>query len=124
MAPELFPGAPAADAQRDIGRQCVVGWKHTFLGRALTPLIRLLPPRRALGRLERNFRSTDNFTRIDLSDVGPTAVELHLHDVLGVPHFYEGFLDEGADLSSAKNPHCRLVAIDGDRARFRREWAP
>lgn len=123
MADELFPGEPRPKAHEAMGRRFVTGWKETLLGRAIVPLVKLLSPHRALGRLERNFASTDNFTRIVLEDAGPSAILMKFNDIVGAPHFYEGLLDEGASLSSARNPKCTLLRLEAPGATFLCEWA-
>ncbi|MFO0601153.1 MAG: DUF2378 family protein [Myxococcaceae bacterium] len=123
MALELFPAQSRAEAHHAMGRRFIEGWKETLLGRALRPLIKLLPPKRALGRMERNFGSTDNFTRITLTDLGPTAISMRFNDILGVPDFYEGLLDEGASLASAKDARCRLQKLEAPGAVFLCEWS-
>lgn len=72
MATELFPGQPLAEAQEAIGRRFIAGWKETFLGRAIMPLVKLL--------------------------------------------------DEGATISSAREPRCRLVKVEAPGAVFMCEW--
>lgn len=122
MAEELYRDVPRAMALEAMGRRFIVGWKETLTGRAVMQLVKLLPAKRALGRLERNFRATDNFTRIDFTDLGPTAMRLAFHDVCGVPDYFFGLLDEGATISSAKNPRCRLETLEGAGAHFICEW--
>lgn len=122
LADELFPGTPRPQAHETIGRDFIIGWKHTLLGSAIMQVVKLLPAKRALGRLQRNFRSTDNFTVIEVTDAGPTAVRLHLHDACGSVEFFYGLLDEGATISSAKHPRCRLDAVEGAGARFTCTW--
>ena len=86
------------------------------------PVVKLLPARLALRRLQQNFRATDNFTRLTLTDEGPTVVRVRFEDVNGVPYFYEGLLDEGAGLSRAHNPRAQLLERQGAGAVFQCTW--
>jgi uncharacterized protein (TIGR02265 family) len=121
-APLLYPGEPLARAEFRMGARFVGGWKEPLLGRSIGVLVKLMPPKRALGRLERNFRSTDNFTRIAMVDRGPCAIDATFDDVLGVPDYFLGLLTEGASISSAVNPRVELLEVTGPGARFRMSW--
>lgn len=122
LCEELHPEVSAEEAQQRLGRRFIAGWKETFIGRALVPLVKLLPAKRALGRMERNFRSTDNFSRITVVDRGPNTVDLEFADVCQSPSFFLGLLDEGATISSAKNPRSSLFRFEAPGAVFRCEW--
>lgn len=122
LAEEFFPGQPHEQAHEAIGRAFIIGWKQTLLGRGIVQLVKLLPAKRAIGRIEKNFRATDNFTVIDVTDRGPREMGLRFHDVCDSVHFFHGVLDEGAKVSSAKNPRCRLEKFEQPGAQFVCTW--
>jgi uncharacterized protein (TIGR02265 family) len=61
-AQALFPDATPGQGQRLLGRRFFDGWKGTFIGAAATAFLRVVGPRRAVGRVGRVFRYGNNFT--------------------------------------------------------------
>ena len=117
----LSPGLPLDEATYRMGRAMYERYGQTIVGKALLQVLAVLGPRRALERLERNFRTTNNYSRTQLIQLAPNRYEVELSDV-HFPHYYRGVLDAGLE-RSAKNPQVTLLSHEPDGpARFAVSW--
>jgi uncharacterized protein (TIGR02265 family) len=100
-AGEVLNPALAPEAQRvALGRRFVRGYSETMVGKALLAAMRVLGPRRALMRLERSFRTGNNYSRAELRALPSGALEL---DIIGAPYpeWYEGMVLEALAVTGA-----------------------
>ncbi len=98
---ELFPGTPPQKASFEIGKMLMVeGMPATLLGRAAVQLGRLIGPERSLMRVQRNHRTTNNFTTAELKKLGPT----HFRIEAGIlPEFLRYMKDDSRELYGPMN---------------------
>lgn len=121
-AEELHPGLPRAEAYRRIGRTFLEGWQETLLGRAAAGVLKVIGPKRTLQRLDRAFRTGDNFIQTEAEELGPTKMRIRFNDVSGVPDYYAGILEQGSVLTNAKNGRVTVESHDRPGATILVEW--
>lgn len=100
-AGQLLNPTLSPEAQRvALGRRFVRGYTETIVGRALLTAMRVIGPKRALLRMERSFRTGNNYSRVTFRET-PSGIEL---DVLGAPYpeWYEGMVRESLEITGAK----------------------
>jgi uncharacterized protein (TIGR02265 family) len=91
-----------------LGRRFVQGYAETLVGKALLAAMRVLGPKRALARLERSFRTGNNYSRVTFRETEGGGIEL---DVLGAPYpeWYEGMVYESLVVTGAKDIEVKAV---------------
>ena len=72
----------------------VLEWEFdsTLLGKAASAFLKLVGPHRSLSRLDRAFRTSDNYTQATYELVHDHEVLLHISDVDGLPTYWIGIL--------------------------------
>jgi len=122
-AEELHPGEPLEQAAFKLGLVYMEGFRETMLGRAVLSLLRVLGPRRALGRAAQSFRSSNNYTETRLTEVGPRHFELWLNEVGPLPSFSAGLIHGGLKVSGARDIVVDITGYDGHACTFRVQWS-
>jgi len=95
-AEHVYPSLPLETAHRQLGERFVTGFTETLVGGAMMALLKVVGFKRALGRMERNFRSGNNFMRTRFVDHGPRDVEVVIESPYEIPAFTEGIFLAGA----------------------------
>lgn len=121
-AEELFPNRPMDEAQREVGRLFIDGYKDTFLGRAVLGMVRVLGPKRTLLRATQNFRSGNNYTETKISHLSDTSHELWMNEVGQYPTFTAGIIEAALQTTGVK-PSIEVVGYDGHACTFRISWS-
>jgi uncharacterized protein (TIGR02265 family) len=99
------------------------GFRETMLGRAVLSLLRVLGPRRALGRASQSFRSSNNYTETRLTEKGPRHFELWLNEVGSLPTFSAGLIHGGLKVSGARDIRVDLSGYDGHACTYLIQWS-
>lgn len=89
---DLYPGMPAARADELLGRQLVVGFQQTLIGKATLQVFRLLGPERMIRRLDENMRQLNNFTRAEMTLTGPGEATYWVNEPAISPGYLKGSL--------------------------------
>lgn len=121
-AETLWPGEPPERAFYALGRQLVLGYMETFIGRALTTLLQLMGPRRMLERMTHNFRSGGNYNVSRVTHVGPTEVLYWLNEPRLPPAYVAGILETALSLAGCKNLDLQVHARDAEGCTYRIRW--
>lgn len=98
IATTAFPELPLEAGLRKLGYAYMMGWKDTLMGSAVSSLLRVVGPVRSLPRLDRAFRTANNFTTSKAELLSATSARLHLSDVYGLPTLWQGVLEGGLAL--------------------------
>jgi uncharacterized protein (TIGR02265 family) len=122
VAEELFPGVSEDQAMFQLGSAFMKGFEETLLGRAMLSAVRLMGPRRALARMSRNFRSSNNYLKADLNELAPGRAELTLNQTSGAPGYFEGVLTAGLTIAGAQNLTIARKDFDGTRCTYDVRW--
>ncbi len=116
----LFPELGFDDALARVGRGVVARYAETVIGGALFTVLRLMGPRRALYRLSRNLRSTNNFSEAAVLQSGTNSYEVTLN-LVALPHFERGVLEQGLELAGATGVEISVLA-EGVGATYDVRW--
>jgi uncharacterized protein (TIGR02265 family) len=122
VARGLKPDLSEDDALRSMGRRAVDGLSTNFIGRALLSVVRLLGIRRTLLRMERAFRNSNNYTRIETQQLTPTSMELTFNTVIGIPAYFEGVMSAVGEALGGSATQVESSPLDGERHRFVVHW--
>ncbi len=119
----LYPGQPVDESTFQLGQRLFDSYGETVIGRALMAMLRILGPRRALLRIDRNFRTMNNYSSTVLRELGPNQFELDVN-LVQYPHYYRGVLEAGLRWAGAKDVSVRVLRHDPAKvATFRLEWS-
>lgn len=116
---QLFPGDPGAE--RLVGARVVRSFAETTLGNALFVVLRLMGPRRALGRLTRNLRTSNNYSETAVKELTASSCEVWINQV-DLPHFDAGVLEAGLVSAGAKQVTVEVLAADAKGTTYRVAW--
>lgn len=122
-AEEVFASHSQDEAMFKLGELLIDGYRETFLGRAVLGFVRVLGPRRTLGRSTQNFRSGNNYTETKVTDLTPTCAELWMNEVGPYPTFTQGILTAAMRASGAENLVVAVSQFDGHAATYKVSWA-
>lgn len=93
-----WPDVTEAEALRLLGLHFIRGWQHTALGAAASVMLRVLGPARTLPRLDRAFRTSDNFSRATTTLVNANEALVTINEVQGYPTYWVGILQGGLEV--------------------------
>jgi uncharacterized protein (TIGR02265 family) len=122
IADARWPGQPLDDQMYELGRGLLRGYAQTLVGKALLPLLKLIGPERALQRMTRSIRTTNNYTETRLESLGPGHSSLWISPVY-FPGYYRGVLAEGFALNQVPGAEVQLADRQGESARFEIRWS-
>lgn len=121
IAKFAWPKESSEEAMRLLGLSFVRGWKNTAIGGAASAVLRLIGPARTLTRLDRAFRTSDNFTQAITELLSAHEALISINEVHGYPSFWVGVLQGGLELLGRKGSVVvDHVALPG--ARLRVTW--
>lgn len=122
------PGLPRDEALRVLGRAFIEGWGSTLVGGAMSVVLRTVGPERSLSRLQRAFRTGDNFTVVTVTPLDAPApwklARVHFSESWQRPSYFLGILEAGAVLVGAKAPTLSIEATDGTGVAFQLSYQP
>lgn len=122
-AAELSP-ADLKAGHFTLGELITDAYLENFIGMALKPVIKLIGMRRALGRMKQNFRVANNYSEVEVSDVGPGHVHLRVNETGDMAAFYRGILARGLELTLApKGLEVDIVEEAADAVVYSVRWA-
>ncbi len=116
-----WPKESPEEAMRLLGLSFIRGWRKTTLGAAASAVLRLVGPSRTLTRLDRAFRTSDNFTKATTELLGPNEALVSINEVHRFPSFWVGILEGGLELLGREG----TVVVDEvslPGARLRVKW--
>jgi uncharacterized protein (TIGR02265 family) len=103
IAEEAYPHLPREDAFARMAADHVDGYGHTLVGKALYGVMRVLGPRRTLKRMTENLRSSDNYTRVTVTELGAGLWSLHFNTRVVAPGYAEGVIAGLLRVAGARN---------------------
>jgi uncharacterized protein (TIGR02265 family) len=122
VAAALHPGEPDEVGWRLIGERMVDGYRETLVGGAMFGMLRVLGPRRMVGRTRQNFRSGNNYTEARITEVGPGAVDLWMNEVGPLRFFTQGAVLAGMRGAGAPDVRVEVSHYDDAGVTFRVTW--
>ena len=116
-----FPELAANERDRALGREFILGFGQTFVGKATMSLGRVLGPMRATQRLSRTMRTVNNYSVSEAIPASDRQVQVWCHPVLR-PWYYVGVFEQaGWDLHGPSYT-VALQKFEGERADFLINW--
>jgi uncharacterized protein (TIGR02265 family) len=122
LAADLYPSLSFDDACVRLGEDFLDGWAQTLAGRALTAVLRVLGPAKAIEKSAAGFRAGDNYTTVEIVALADNAFQLTFAEVGETPRFKCGILQAAARQAGAEQPRAELTEYDGHRAVYRISW--
>lgn len=123
LVDQLYPKLDADEAYRRLGERFMAGYFETLIGKALGAILRMLGPKRVLQRFEQQFRTGNNFTRVDVQFTGDAEAEFWINHTFGEgPGFIVGLLERGIGEAGAKEVKVHPLKMEGLGCRYRMSW--
>jgi uncharacterized protein (TIGR02265 family) len=124
VAAGLYPGEPMAVAQRKLGESTVYGWGDTLLGKAMFTVTKLYGPRRILLRFPTMSKSSNNYSSMEVTEVGAQELAIVCQPYEGWPEFIQGCLCAVASVAGAKEPQIEVIEHDKtqEEIKLRATW--
>lgn len=113
LAEDLYPGVPPDEQHNKLGRLTVMAFADTVMGKAMFTAAKVFGARRSLMRMTHNLRTGSNFIETRFTELDPHTHELWISDVSGVPGFYAGLVEAGADVLPGWVNEMRIKQRDG-----------
>jgi uncharacterized protein (TIGR02265 family) len=120
-ATELFEGPPD-ERFRQLGRTVMLRHDETVMGKAVIAVMKLMGPRRVLGRINSTLRSGNNYIQANLAPIGPTTWEGTVNECNGNPHYIAGVVEQGLIISGGVGVKVDVSGFDGHSAKFLINW--
>ena len=120
-ATELFEGS-TDERFRQLGRTVMLRHDETVMGKAVIAVMKLMGPRRVLGRINTTLRSGNNYIEANLAPIGPTTWEGTVNECNGNPQYIAGVLEQGLIISGGVNVKVDVSDFDGHSAKFQITW--
>ena len=117
-----WPHESVDEAMRLLGLHFIRGWKNTAIGSATSMMLRVVGPRRTLTRLDRAFRTSDNFTHAVTELVGTNEALVTINEVQGFPTYWIGILQGGLEVLGRQGT-VTVHAANLPEATLRVTWA-
>jgi uncharacterized protein (TIGR02265 family) len=85
-------------------------------------MLRVIGPRRAVTRMDRNFRT--GFSQVDcgFEAPGPNEVRIDYRPTLGVEGYFQGAMQAGLQLVGGHDVKAEILQSEGDRVLLRLTW--
>ncbi len=104
-----FPELTIADGVRRIGNRAISGLEDGLIGKAMAAGLKLIGPKRALQRVDRIFKSNNNYQTATLLELTETSAKVQMSDVFGLPWFYVGVFEAAVRAIGAKDAKIELL---------------
>ncbi len=115
---DLYQGVPEERAWFELGERMVHSFGETLMGPATVGILKLLGPRRALGRMSQTLQYANNYNQSKLEDLGPGRFRLWINEVGISPHFIAGTVTATLKISGAKDPAVEIAEFDGHQCTY------
>jgi uncharacterized protein (TIGR02265 family) len=112
----IAPGKSRDEQTWEVGRQIVLSFTQTMVGKATFGVLRVLGPHRGLERMRRSLRMSNNYSETTL-EKSESGYVMWCSRVT-FPHYYRGVLEAGLESVGAKDIEVRVLSHDQDGARF------
>jgi uncharacterized protein (TIGR02265 family) len=116
-----WPDVSKDEALRLLGLHFIRGWKSTAMGSAASALLRLVGPQRTLTRLDRAFRTSDNFTHAVTQVLDQHSALISINEVQGFPTYWVGILQGGLEVLGREGT-VTLEKVEPPGATLRVKW--
>lgn len=105
-----FPELTQAEGVRRVGNRAISGLEDGLIGKAMAAGLKLIGPKRALQRVDRIFKSNNNYQNATLLELTETSAKVQMSDVFGLPWYYVGVFESAVQAIGAKDAKVELLA--------------
>ncbi|MDX2012068.1 MAG: DUF2378 family protein [Myxococcaceae bacterium] len=106
----LFPNELAPEAEYLVGRHALLHYAQTLMGGAMFSVLRVIGPARAIHRVGRAFRTSNNYSVAETTALGPTAYVVTMNEV-HTPFLYRGTIESTLTEIGASQCRVRVVSM-------------
>ena len=117
----LFPGVPAAEAEKQMGERFLEGYFETVLGGLVKTMLRLLPVEKAIARIPQSLMSGANFIRAHVEPAGPREKKVVMNDYSTSPDFLCGVV-AALVRRTGVTPDVEVIERNGRALTLRVRW--
>ena len=121
---ELFPELAEDERMVQLGTTFMNSFEQTLIGKALLQGLRFMGPRRALTRMAQNFRTSNNYLKAEVQDLGPGEMRITLWPTSGASGYFEGAVRQALLLIGTPGLAVQRENDDGNRCTFHITWTP
>lgn len=118
-----FAGDTPEVAHRKLGQRLIDGYVETAIGSATFAFLKLIGPRRTLGRTTHAFRNGNNYCESRLTELAPNRFEVWLNEVGTHPSFLAGVLQAGLTRAGARDVGVEVKQVDSEGVTYLVTWA-
>lgn len=119
----LHPELPLAEGTRLVGRYAISGLEEGIIGKAMAAGLKLIGPKRALQRVDRIFKSNNNYQDASLMELSESGARVSLSNVFGLPWYYQGIFESAVAAIGAKHPKVEVAASPPPGAVLNITWS-
>jgi uncharacterized protein (TIGR02265 family) len=123
IAEEIFPELEVGERYRQLGRLVILGIRETTLGKAIEVLLRMIGPRRAMERMNRNYRASDNFTQVVITNLGPKSLQVRLNEAMDQPTYMQGAFEALIEFSGGKDVKVEIREVALPEVTYFIQWS-
>lgn len=105
-----FSDKTQSEGVRRIGNRAISGLEDGLIGKAMAAGLKLIGPKRALQRVDRIFKSNNNYQNATLLELNETNAKVQMSDVFGLPWYYVGVFEAAVSAIGAKEAKVELLA--------------
>jgi uncharacterized protein (TIGR02265 family) len=122
FARNAWPEEQHPERLRRLGVAALKGWSMTMLGSAVTGLMKVLGPRRALSQLTKGFKTSNNFSEASFQIVSDKEALVTVNDIQSIPTYWQGLLQGGLEVLGLEGKVTIDKQLPGPDATFRLTW--
>ena len=124
LGEELYPEMTEDERMVQLGTTFMSGFEQTLIGKALLQTLRFMGARRALNRMAQNFRTSNNYLKVDVQELGPNEMRITLSQTSRASGYFEGVIRQALVLMGTQGVAVRREDDDGSRCTFHVTWVP
>lgn len=115
----LFPGRSREDALHELGARFIEAFHHTLAGKAVIALGKVVGAEASIRRLEKIFRSGNNFTKVTVKKLGPGLFEVEMNEPHHSQTYVQGLLSRGLKLLGVERGEVTFLERQPQSCTFR-----
>lgn len=117
----LFPNESATEAEYLVGREALGHYAQTLMGGAMFSVLRVIGPARAIHRVGRAFRTSNNYSVCEARALAENAYVLTMNEV-DTPFLYRGTIESTLVEIGASQCRVRVLAMTDTTTDYHCEW--
>ncbi len=117
----LMPGESKEAQYYNLGHRIVASFAETMVGRALVAMMRVIGPRRALGRMTRNLRAANNFTETSFAMLDDGRCAVTCSPIVST-EFFRGLFTGSVEAAGGSDVRVELLSVKEGTGTFSISW--